>query len=103
MRSAPRSPRRWSSEVLPMNPVSLASLVPIVPELILALGAMALLMLGAYRENSTSIVNFGAVLLLIAAAFAIVLVPNARLFGGSFIVDDFARFLKFLTYIGSAL
>ena len=85
-----------------MNPVPLTSLVPIIPELILALGAMALLMLGAYRENSTSIVNFGAVVLLIAAAFALVMVPNGTLFGGSFIVDDFARFLKILTYIGSA-
>lgn len=85
-----------------MNPVPLTSLAPIVPELILALGAMALLMLGAYRENSTQIVNFGAVVLLIAAAFAVVIVPNGKLFGGSFIVDDFARFLKILTYIGSA-
>jgi NADH-quinone oxidoreductase subunit N len=85
-----------------MNPVSLASLVPIVPELILAVGAMALLMLGAYRENSTQIVNFGAVLLLIAAALVAVMVPNGSLFGGSFIVDDFARFLKILTYLGSA-
>ncbi len=85
-----------------MNPVPLSSLVPIVPELILAVGAMALLMLGAYRQNSTSIVNFGAVVLLIAAAFAIVVVPDGTLFGGSFIVDDFARFLKLLTYIGSA-
>src|SRR4051812_3189721 len=85
-----------------MNPVPLSSLAPIIPELILAIGAMALLMLGAYRENSTSIVNFGAVVLLIAAAFAVVLVPNGKLFGESFIVDDFARFLKILTYIGSA-
>jgi NADH-quinone oxidoreductase subunit N len=85
-----------------MNPVPLSSLAPIVPELILAIGAMALLMLGAYRQNSTSIVNFGAVVLLIAAAFAVVMVPNGKLFGGSFIVDDFARFLKILTYIGSA-
>jgi len=85
-----------------MNPVPLSSLAPIVPELILALGAMALLMLGAYRQNSTQIVNFGAVVLLIAAAFAVVMVPNDKLFGGSFIVDDFARFLKLLTYIGSA-
>src|SRR3954471_17021765 len=85
-----------------MNPVPLASLGPIVPELILAIGAMALLMLGAYRQNSTSLVNFGAIILLIAAAFAVVMVPNGKLFGGSFIVDDFARFLKILTYIGSA-
>ena len=47
-------------------------------------------------------VNFGAVLLLIAAAFAVVMVPNGTLFGGSFIVDDFARFLKILTLLGSA-
>jgi NADH-quinone oxidoreductase subunit N len=85
-----------------MNPVPLTSLAPVIPELILALGAMALLMLGAYRQNSTQIVNFGAVVLLIAAAFAVVMVPNGKLFGGSFIVDDFARFLKILTYIGSA-
>jgi NADH-quinone oxidoreductase subunit N len=85
-----------------MNPVPLSSLGPILPELILAIGAMALLMLGAYRQNSTSLVNFGAVILLIAAAFAVVMVPNGKLFGGSFIVDDFARFLKILTYIGSA-
>jgi len=85
-----------------MNPVPLTSLAPIIPELILAIGAMALLMLGAYRQNSTQIVNFGAVVLLIAAAFAVVMVPNGKLFGGSFIVDDFARFLKILTYIGSA-
>src|SRR3954471_9797229 len=85
-----------------MNPVPLTSLAPIIPELILALGAMALLMLGAYRQNSTQIVNFGAVVLLIAAAIAVVIVPNGKLFGGSFIVDDFARFLKILTYIGSA-
>jgi NADH-quinone oxidoreductase subunit N len=85
-----------------MNPVPLASLTPILPELILAIGAMALLMLGAYRQNSTSIVNLGAVVLLIVAAFAVVAVPNGKLFGGSFIIDDFARFLKILTYIGSA-
>src|SRR5882757_8271521 len=85
-----------------MNPVPLSSLGPILPELILAIGAMALLMLGAYRQNSTSMVNFGAIVLLIAAAFAVVIVPNGKLFGGSFIVDDFARFLKILTYIGSA-
>ena len=85
-----------------MNPVPLSSLGPILPELILAIGAMALLMLGAYRQNSTSLVNFGAVVLLIAAAFAVVMVPNGKLFGGSFIVDDFARFLKVLALIGSA-
>src|SRR5882757_8528775 len=85
-----------------MNPVPLSSLGPILPELILAIGAMALLMLGAYRQNSTSMVNFGAIVLLIAAAFAAVIIPNGKLFGGSFIVDDFARFLKILTYLGSA-
>ena len=38
------------------------------------------------------------------AGFAIVMMPPGRveLFGGSFLVDDFARFLKLLALAGSA-
>ena len=48
-----------------MNAFTFSSLVPLLPEIVLTLGAMALLMLGAYRENSTTIVNVCAVALLI--------------------------------------
>ena len=71
-----------------MNQISLSTLLPALPEILLALGAMALLMLGAYRERSTQIVNLGAIMLLIAAAFVVAIIPNGRTFGGSFVLDD---------------
>ena len=86
-----------------MNDISIRTLLPALPEIVLALGAMALLMLGAYRERSTRIVNLGAIMLLIAAAFIVAVLPNGTTFGGSFVVDDFARFLKILAFIGSAV
>jgi NADH-quinone oxidoreductase subunit N len=85
-----------------MNTAALAAFVPALPEIVLAVGAMALLMLGAYRERSTQIVNLGAILLLIAAAFVVAGLPDATAFGDSFVVDEFARFLKILAFVGSA-
>src|SRR5688572_7569067 len=78
-------------------------LYPALPEIILALGAMGLLMLGAYRERSSDIVSLGAVMLLLAAAFIAILLPNATTFGGSFVIDGFARFLKALAFVASAV
>ena len=85
-----------------MNTAALAAFAPALPEIVLAVGAMALLMLGAYRERSTQIVNLGAILLLIAAAFVVAGLPDATAFGGSFVVDEFARFLKVLAFVASA-
>jgi NADH-quinone oxidoreductase subunit N len=85
-----------------MNAYPLTSLVPLLPEIVLAVGAMLLLMLGAYRDRTVAAINLLAVLLLIAAAFIVVRIPDGRLFGGSFVLDDFARFMKVLVYIGSA-
>jgi NADH-quinone oxidoreductase subunit N len=85
-----------------MNAFTFSSLTPVLPEIVLALGAMALLMVGAYRDKSVTFVNISAVLLLVIAGFVVAGVPGGRVFGGSFIVDDYARFLKILTYIGSA-
>jgi NADH-quinone oxidoreductase subunit N len=85
-----------------MNAVPISTLAPALPEIVLAVGAMALLMVGAYRENSTQVVNLGSVMLLIVAAFIVARVPGGTILNGSFIVDDFARFMKILTYIGSA-
>src|SRR5919197_4307644 len=80
-------------------------LLPVLPELVLSVGAMALLMLGAYRgEGTTRVVTTLAVVLLIVTGFLVLMLPAGKLttFGGSFIVDDFARFLKVLALIGSA-
>jgi NADH-quinone oxidoreductase subunit N len=79
-------------------------LQPVVPELVLAVGAMALLMLGAFRgEGTTRLVNALAVCLLVLVGVLELMLPGGKLvtFGGGFIVDDFARFLKILALIGS--
>src|SRR3954469_1928363 len=80
-------------------------LLPVLPELVLAVGGMVLLMLGAYRGAQTTgvITALGIALLAITGVLELML-PGGKLttFGGSFIVDDFARFLKILALIGSA-
>src|SRR6187401_2066601 len=87
---------------MPMNAVALSSMTQALPEIVLAVGAMGLLMLGAYRERSDSVVSLFSVLLLIVAAVIVAVIPNGNIFGGSFILDDFARFLKILAYAGAA-
>src|SRR4051812_24517628 len=80
-------------------------LLPVLPELMLAIGSMALLMLGAYRgEQTTGIITALGIALLAVTGLLEFLLPGGKLtsFGGSFIVDDFARFLKILVLIGSA-
>jgi NADH-quinone oxidoreductase subunit N len=79
-------------------------LLPVVPELVLAAGAMVLLMIGAYRgQGTTALVNWLAVCLLVVAGLFELALPAGKLttFGGSFIVDDFARFLKIVSLLGS--
>ena len=79
-------------------------LLPVLPELVLAAGAMALLMVGAYQgvRATNLIVGLALVLLVIVGVLELTL-PAGKLvtFNGSFIVDDFARFLKILALIGS--
>jgi NADH-quinone oxidoreductase subunit N len=82
------------------------SLLPVLPEIVLAVGAMALLMVGAYGgTKTTGPVTVLAVILLVAVGVLELTLPAGKLvtFGGSFIVDDFARFMKVLAVIGSAV
>ncbi|HUJ47704.1 MAG TPA: NADH-quinone oxidoreductase subunit NuoN [Rhizomicrobium sp.] len=79
-------------------------LLPVIPELVLAIGAMVLLTIGAFRgQGTTPLVNWLAVCLLVATGVFELMLPAGKLatFGGSFIVDDFARFLKIVALIGS--
>jgi len=79
-------------------------LLPVMPELVLAVGAMALLMLGAYRgQGTTALVTGLSICLLIVTGVLELMLPAGKLstFGGSFIVDDFARFLKIVALISS--
>jgi len=82
------------------------SLLPILPELVLVVGAMLLLMLGAYRGvQTTRLVTTLAICLIVLTGALELTLPAGKLvtFGGSFIVDDFARYLKILALIGSAV
>jgi NADH-quinone oxidoreductase subunit N len=77
---------------------------PALPELVLVIGAMVLLMIGAQRgDRATGQAMISAVGLLILAGIAIAMMPQGRTvaFSGSFVVDDFARFLKLLAVAGS--
>jgi NADH-quinone oxidoreductase subunit N len=80
---------------------------PLFPELILAIGAMVLLMIGAFRperDNTAEAIGWLAVLVLVMAGWLIVQQPEGAhsLFDGAFVVDGFARFMKVLTLIASA-
>jgi NADH-quinone oxidoreductase subunit N len=88
-----------------MVPTDVPAYVPLLPEILVGLGAMALLMLGVFRGNlAAEVVDFAAVVLLAVAGVVLLLLPAGKLvsFGGSFVVDDFARFQKVLALIGSA-
>src|SRR6266849_2978510 len=81
------------------------AMLPVLPEMVLAVGAMALLMFGVFGgERATSVVNWAAIALLVLVAIIVALLPPGRLtgFGGSFVLDDFARFMKVLALAGSA-
>ena len=82
-------------------------LLPMLPEAVLAGGAMLMLMAGVFvpqTERSARIVNGWCIAMMALAGLAIVLLPAGRtsLFEGSFVVDDYARFLKLLALTGSA-
>jgi NADH-quinone oxidoreductase subunit N len=86
--------------------LQLPAIFPAAPEIVLAVGAMVLLMVGAYRgDNTTGAVNGFAVILLIIAGTLVALMPEEKVvtFGGSFVVDGYAKFFKILALIGSAV
>jgi len=82
-----------------------STFMTLLPEIVLLGSAMVLLMAGVIRgEASAEAVNSACIVILFLVALAMLFVPAGRheLFGGSFVVDDFSRFLKMLTIIGSA-
>src|SRR5215475_15849020 len=82
------------------------ALLPALPEIMLALGAMALLMIGVFRgDQSTALINWLSIALLVLVGIVVLQLPEERLvtFGGSFVLDGFARFMKILALGGSAV
>jgi NADH-quinone oxidoreductase subunit N len=80
-------------------------LLVVLPELILALGAMALLLMGAISgEKSAVAISWGAIGLLVVAGIATVLGPDhATAFHNGFVADGFSRFAKLLILSAAAL
>ena len=83
----------------------LTNLSIVAPELILAVGAMVLLMIGVFAgERSHSLVTGLAVALLIAVgAWMLLMGEQGRAFGSAHVADPFALFFKTLTIIGSVV
>ena len=81
----------------------ISELATALPELILAIGAMALLMLGVFtRREQGGVILLLAVGLLAAAGIAVAAGSGTEmLFHDSFIVDPFARLMKLLTLVGA--
>jgi len=79
-------------------------LLVLLPELILAVGAMALLLTGAIAgEKSAPMISWGAVALLVVAGVATVTGPDhVFAFHSAFIADGFSRFAKILILSGAA-
>lgn len=80
---------------------ALEAFAPALPEILLAGGAMVLLMLGVFREDNDRnghSIGWLAVLLMAVTAFLVGIggAPKVEIFAGSFIVDGFARFSKIL-------
>ena len=83
------------------------SFAVVLPEIVLAVGAMGLLMLGAFArpDGLGRIERIGGlgVLLLIVTGVAVLTTDNALVFDGAFVQDDFARFVKLLVLAGSGV
>lgn len=88
-----------------MTPELIASLSLITPELIVAAGAIVLLMIGVYSSaRAHGTVSLLAVLVLAAAgAWILLRGVDGQAFDGAFVTDPFARFMKALTLVGSAV
>jgi NADH-quinone oxidoreductase subunit N len=86
----------------------LTTYAPALPEIVVAIGAMVLLILGAFgraapgRDVAANVLAVG-VLLIAAGLIAFDGGGRATLFEGAFIADDFARFMKLLVLAGAAL
>ena len=86
--------------------VTLAQFAPALPEILLAVGALALVLIGAFRgEKSFGLINTLAFLLLALVGVLIATqdAVTVSAFNGAFISDSFGRFMKIAVLIGSAV
>jgi NADH-quinone oxidoreductase subunit N len=81
-----------------------ASLAPAYPEMVTAIGAVVLLLLGVFTNKERSpLVSMLSIVLLVGVAILVILQPvDGVIFNGTFIADSFARYMKVLVLGGSA-
>lgn len=73
------------------------------PELLVAVSAMALLMLGVFSgpKGNNTVMGLGVAALIIAAILVAFVSEDGQAFGDAFVSDPFSRFMKILTLLGS--
>ncbi|MEO0619649.1 MAG: NADH-quinone oxidoreductase subunit NuoN [Pseudomonadota bacterium] len=82
---------------------ALAAYAPIFPEILLAIGATDLLLYAAFGKRNTGERALWIAIGFMVAAGALILTQGLaaeQMFNGSFVTDQFARFLKLLTLFG---
>ncbi len=84
---------------------SFASLAPAYPELVLAIGAVVLLLVSLFvKGNRSGAVAIAAIVLLVIVLGLVVIEPQSVvMFNGLLVVDSFARYMKTLVLGGAAL
>ena len=81
----------------------LGEYLPLLPEIIVVIGALALLLIGVFQEQRGARIVWGLSLIIMLATIAVLVKDwgqSSTLFGGSFIVDDFGRLLKIMILVG---
>ncbi len=80
------------------------NLMPALPEIVLAVGALAMVLIGALQgERSLKLMETLAVLLFGVAGVLVMMQTGKQVtFNGSFVADAFGRFMKVLVLIGAA-
>lgn len=73
------------------------------PELILAIGALGLLVVGAFSPRATTTLMFASIGTLLIATWAAVAGPAGRGFSGGMIADNASTFAKVAIYLASAV
>ncbi len=83
----------------------IANLTLMAPELLITVGALALLMIGAFsgERANTLVIGLSVALLLAALALVVLFPQDGHVFGRAFVSDPFSRFMKVLTLVGSVV
>jgi NADH-quinone oxidoreductase subunit N len=83
----------------------MTQLAPILPEIIVGLGAIILMMVAAFMRRGSLVTHWGGILVLLVATIALLGAPQeaGRIFGGMFAADGFAAFGKLIIFLSGAV